>query len=137
MAIIFLDVDGVLIADQKSARANRPSEESIDAVNYITDKTGAGIVVSASMRARKNWLETMLGWGITGNIVGATPLLDGDKTNEIQSYLFDHPEEDNFIIIDDVDIVGHLASHQVKTYWEVGLTMVHAQQIAEVLILGV
>lgn len=119
MKVVFLDFDGPLIPVM-SHQAGRKLEEKawpacIAALNRITDATAAGIVLSTSWR----WpsangpqaSELLKLWGATGDVIGATPILDTawkpdskvwtavPRGREIAAWLKDHREVESFVIL--------------------------------------
>jgi hypothetical protein len=140
---VFLDIDGVLLT---LIDRSFPSWQTVDALNKITSTTGASIVVSSSWRkAGYNGIkEKLREWGVVGDIAGITPDLsvqDEDtgiwkavqRGEEIQDWLDRHDPEGHFVILDDETDMAHLAPYLVRTYYEVGLTHVHAQLAIEML----
>jgi len=102
MKIIFLDIDGVLnhqkwytfrheYMDMKVVSDQYPKYEfdpgSVECLNWITDATGAKIVVSSTWRRGRTieeLQELLKSVGVTGEVIGKTPSLgtptryDGD-----------------------------------------------------------
>ena len=135
---IFLDIDGVLIdhAAIRSSMACNP--ECIKALNWLTDQSGAEIVVSSTwwMHGLAKITFILAAWGATGKVLGVTPNLDKRTESglfiaetrgaEIAAWLESNPPAP-FVIIDDEADVGDLRPRLIRTSYETGLTMWHAQ----------
>ena len=134
MKVIFLDFDGVITIPPKWYL----KADKIKLIKRIVDETAAKIVVSSSWRmqtveeTRKSMVykekrcprNKMLYW-LIDNLYDVTPWvgLGNGRGGEIQQYLNDHPEIDNYVIIDDdSDMLESQLDHFVQTNWEVGLT---------------
>ena len=52
---------------------------------------------------------------------------------EIQEYLDEHPEIDNFVIIDDETDMVHLIDKLVQTSWKTGILNEHVERILKIL----
>jgi hypothetical protein len=97
MKIIFLDIDGVLNhqkwyefrhknVDIKLVASEYPKYEfdpnSVECLNWITDATGAKIVVSSTWRHGKTveeLQELLKSVGVTGEVIGKTPSFGSPK----------------------------------------------------------
>lgn len=164
MKIIFFDIDGtVVIGDDPACfkdmafvdgdHLNHFNKKCVDALNHLTDQTGAKLVISSVWRG-SHALDTLKkhfkNEGVTGEIIGATPILR-DRNHatvfrgiEIQCWLSNHDHEniESFVIIDDDSDACHLIDRLVKTEFrdwekngtETGLTMEHAAKA--IIILG-
>jgi hypothetical protein len=137
--VVFLDIDGVLNnrgcfrpgnCDPRFGR--NPDPFCVDALNYITETTGAKIVVSSTWRISglEHMRETMRRWGVTGEVMDITPRLEtrnGDiwlsapRGTEIQAWLADS-DNPPFVILDDDSDMEHLSDRLVQTNFEQGLT---------------
>jgi len=138
MKVIFLDFDGVITIPPKwHINANK-----IKYIKQIVDTTGAKIVVSSSWR-RENIKETindmigktkrcprnkMLYW-LIDNIYDVTSWFSDKNYNgtgrggEIQTWLDNHSEVNNYVIIDDDgDMLDSQLYHFVQTNYEDGIT---------------
>jgi hypothetical protein len=148
MKIIFLDIDGVLNnldslrfprtrikTSRHSYTAAHPS--CVQALNQITDSTGARIVISSTWRGigLEVLFEIFHQWGIAGLTVGYTPLWDRafERGDEIANWLSRHLEVESFVILDDGDDMGHLRHRLVQTNFEVGLTREDADRAIAIL----
>lgn len=112
---IFLDIDGVM-----AVRSQNFSRVAVDALNELTDKTGAEIVISSDWRyfyKLSELKEKFKDEGITGQVVDCTDLsgdseTPGIRVTEINSYIEKH-DITKYVIIDDIDF-GFL-SNFIKT----------------------
>ena len=145
MKVIFLDFDGVITIPPKwHLNANK-----IKWIKRIVDETTAKIVVSSSWRmqtveeTRKSMIykekrcprNKMLYW-LMDNLYDVTPWvgLGNGRGGEIQQYLNDHPEIDNYVIIDDDgDMWDSQLYHFVQTNYEDGITETEAIRAIKVL----
>ena len=134
MKVIFLDFDGVITIPPKWYL----KADKIKWIKRIVDETAAKIVVSSSWRmqtveeTRKSMIykekrcprNKMLYW-LMDNLYDVTPWvgLGNGRGGEIQQYLNDHPEIDNYVIIDDDgDMWDSQLYHFVQTNYEDGIT---------------
>ena len=130
MKVIFLDFDGVITIPPKWYL----KADKIKWIKRIVDETTAKIVVSSSWRmqtieeTRKSMIykekrcprNKMLYW-LMDNLYDVTPWvgLGNGRGGEIQQYLNDHPEIDNYVIIDDDgDMWDSQLYHFVQTNYE-------------------
>jgi len=151
MNVIFLDIDGVLV--NRRALADRRAQKlgyryvadppCVDALNAITETTQALIVLSSSWRfcGLEEMRLILKHWGVEAPLVDMTPDLtrvpieDGGlyqgvpRGREIQAWLdaAEHPIT-SFVILDDDADMEHLAPFLIKTEFEPGLTMEHAER---------
>lgn len=134
MKIIFLDFDGPLVTRSSYSVPRVRGERvrawppCVQALNRITDTTGAMIVVSSAWRyagleQTKSWLSD---WGVTGRVIGLTPILPGTRGSEIYQYLTEFEDicdtAISFVILDDDTDMDHLISHLICTPFGTGLT---------------
>ena len=134
MKVIFLDFDGVITIPPKW----HLNPNKIKLIKRIVDETGAKIVVSSSWRMNtiKQTKEIisdrpkrcprnkMLYW-LIDNLYDITPIygLGNGRGGEIQQYLNDHPDIDNYVILDDDhDMWDSQLYHFVQTNYEDGIT---------------
>jgi len=122
MKIIFLDFDGVI--------NNWHSFDEIDPENIkylltIINSTNAKVVVTSSRKyifqldkkvkfketSCYKYIQTLLSYGI--EIYGITPYVNGKRELEINEYLKEHPEIEQFLILDDDSVIESLKDHQV------------------------
>ncbi len=129
-AVIFLDVDGVLTSE----RCNGYYDFDLWAVNFFLwacEQSGAKIVMSSAWRnlpRAKEWFTEMFGkhlhkdWRTGGK--------DWHRGDEIDEWLEQHPEVDNFVIVDDTihGLEGHKANLVFTSYCD-GLLTKHMYDI--------
>lgn len=115
--IVFLDYDGVVntIIWDKDGKCgfNYPSDgkvnnyQAIMWLNELCKKTHAKIVVSSTWRyccEDVSYQDCLYNGGLDKNIeiIGCTDVIeDQTRTEEIKTYLENHPEIENYVILDD------------------------------------
>lgn len=140
---IFLDIDGVLNRHYDSSSTPDVIKmfgkflniRLIDALNKLTDETGAVIVISSSWRRKDFCTASILRKaGVTGQIAGETPMLDGYNVrgNEILAWIKEnisrlgvssYSDFKQYLILDDSDdMLLWQANHLVLLDGESGLT---------------
>lgn len=148
--IILLDVDGVLNSDEYADYML--SEENVDIfkedmldpraivnLRKIVESTNAVIVLSSSWRWEKESRDAvhrqLKEKGI--DFVDTTTLqtdITLSRGKEIVKYLEEHPNIENFVILDDDEIsIPELASHHIQTTFKHGLTREKALAAIQVL----
>ncbi len=154
MKILFLDIDGVLHGHswwrRRTVEQRKYDEHSlvmggidpliVPRLNRVTDETGAMLVISSTIRKRHRAIEFrehFANHGITGKVLGCTPVLGGLRGQEIATWLSDYRRAgravERFAIIDDgVDMEPHL-DRLVKTEYDDGMLDVHAEKLIELL----
>src|SRR5580704_1070625 len=122
MQIVFLDFDGVLIPSDGITISRKPSPSCISALNGITEKTGAQIVVSSSWRhtGSIDELRALLrAWGIRATVIGKTPAIHGrdvTRAQEIAAWLKAHRDGvECFAILDDDSEMRPLSAYHIQT----------------------
>ncbi|HEX7330377.1 MAG TPA: HAD domain-containing protein [Pyrinomonadaceae bacterium] len=155
MKVIFLDFDGVLCNHESISAGYKdrtepeqdpygPHADCIAALNRIIEKTGALIVVSSTWRKCVNpstrMRDTLSRWGVIGQVVGTTPILNGDqfaykrRGSEIQLWLDTvRTPVTSFVILDDDSDMAHLRHRLVRTTMERGLTAEDAERAIAIL----
>jgi hypothetical protein len=158
MKIIFLDLDGVLCTPaecmQREVRVDghylhHLNPEAVQAINHVTDTTGAVFVISSTWRTRglKTLVKHFKNEGVTGTILDRTPSLDCyERGLEILDWLKNHPEIDveSFVILDDERDAAHtpeLKERFIQSLWRdwenkgrpLGFTMDHAERAIKLL----
>lgn len=141
--LIFVDVDGVLI-NLTTLLREEAVPDCVACLNWLTDQTGAGIVISSSWR--KTGLTVMRAkfreWGVTGQVVGATPYFGRvivppwrgfPRGMEIQAYLSLVGPVKSFVILDDEADMLHLLPKLVQTSYTTGLTPAAAELARQIL----
>lgn len=125
--VLFLDYDGVVNTllwneEGTETRYCYPKDckvnnyQAVQWVSEFCEKYHYDIVVISSWRTFQNWKECLINGGLreSVNIIGATPVLDsGERSEEIRAYLNEHPEVENFIIIED-DVIRGFEDNLVK-----------------------
>lgn len=133
MKVIFLDFDGVITIPPNWFI----NSEKLKWVKKIVDETGAKIVVSSSWRSdnvektkeeiinrKKRCPQNKMLFWFVDNIYDVTPWggLGNGRGGEIQKWLNEHPEVDNYVIIDDdADMWDSQLYHFVQTCYEHGI----------------
>ena len=146
MKVIFLDFDGVITVPPKWFI----KAEKLKWLKKIVDETGAKIVISSSWRcgvppSLKETIEKMIGrpkrcphnrmlnWFID-NLYDVTPIYSSPRGREIQAWLEQHPDTENYVILDDDgDMLIEQSYHFVQTNYEDGLTEAEAIRAIKVL----
>ena len=110
MKVIFLDVDGVLNSDEYFQRPDYEEktgiETDVDAgkvalLKQAIDATGAHVVLTASMRRLKigkGLIELLNSFGIFPDSI---PHINHERGLEIDAWLKEHPEVEDYVILDD------------------------------------
>ena len=141
MKVIFLDFDGVITIPPKWEL----NIDKISLIKKIVDETDAKIVVSSSWRygLERNFThilendptnETII-W-LRDNIFDITPTvgLGEGRGGEIQLWLNDNREVDNYVILDDdSDMWDSQLFHFVQTNYEFGITESEATYAIKIL----
>lgn len=147
--VIFLDFDGV-INDNIFGKFSYVEEKFLLLLKEIIDKTGAKIVVSSAKKNElfddytgdlkdskvyKNYFVPIINFGL--DIYDITPYVktDGaqDREAEIIEYLNAHPEIEEFVIIEDDNIIFSLIDHQVLIEYCDGLSSEHVDAAIRIL----
>ncbi len=135
--VVFLDYDGVVNTPMwdnngKHCRYNFPRDNKVNNfqcvqwVSEFCEKFGYDIVVSSSWRTDANYKECLINGGLRKDIkiLGRTPAtFKYSRGREIQMYLDEHPEIENFLIFDDEDDMENLSDHLVLCNTAYGFCM--------------
>ena len=119
MKIIFLDMDGV-VNNPREGRGRILSTKAVELLNKLTEISGANIVISSSWRFTAPLIVIIdklkeYGFRYPERVIGCTALLENRcRGDEIKLWLKQVPVE-SFVILDDVDDMGNLLPHLVKT----------------------
>lgn len=98
MKVIFLDFNGIVDTYEDMDEINLGNLERL---KKLCELCNASIVYSSSNRYSKFGKELIIKMMELGlNIVGLTPKL-GSREEEINKYLEEHPEIDNYVVLDD------------------------------------
>ena len=151
MRVIMLDIDGVLNSVGSFIYNNRmqllglsdtPTHTSFCPVSssnllYVLEELpDLQIVITSTWRKFDSHMERLNEFfktlGIFEKVVGKTPRSEeGYRGKEIESYLKDHPEVTEFVIIDDDSDMKPYMDRLVKTNGSNGLTFTDAQKVIE------
>ena len=110
MKVIFLDVDGVLNSDEyfdkiKNLNINGIQSEidveKIKLLNIAINETKAKIVLTSSWRYTRNAQELKKLLSEYGISTDSTPFIQNERGLEIKQYLSEHPDVEDFVIVDD------------------------------------
>ena len=110
MKVIFLDKDGVLNSDEYFEKIEGldikgiESDIDIEKVQLLkeaVEKTGAKVVVTASARYTTNGLALIQFLRENRILVDLTPYINNKRGKEIKQWLSEHPETEDFVILDD------------------------------------
>ena len=141
--VIFLDFNGVLDTYENMDQIN---EENLKRLKYIVDTTQAKIVISSSLKNSyyytghfsehlQNIIQELEKIGI--EVIGITPYV-GEREEEIKLYLKQHPEIDEYCILDDDYEMKDLKENLVKLpsqmqVGQAGLEDVHVNMAINIL----
>lgn len=139
MKVIFVDADGCMIDDGWADRCF--AEEGYDPYDYdefnprslrllarLKEETKAEVVFSSSWRFDElSFINAKVQFEEVGiQLYGYTTLdwhTGQTRSDEIALFLTQHPEIENYVILDDVDITNEiLRAHWVKTTLKEGFT---------------
>lgn len=111
MKVIFLDIDGVLNSDKYfdkiEGRDIHGIEEDIDVetiklLRKAVEETGAKVVFTSTWRYKKRAEELKQLMLENGVIVdSSTPYLKNERGEEIKQWLKEHPDTEDFVLLDD------------------------------------
>lgn len=129
MNVVFLDYDGVVNTprwdkDENGkwhCRYNFPIDGKVNnegAVQWISEfceKYNYSIVVTSTWREWGNYQICLRNAGLRDNIeiLGGVPVLRKKRHFEIEAYLEEHPEIENYLIFDDENTIYELRTHLV------------------------
>lgn len=145
MKIIFLDIDGVLNHGSIASafRMSMGAEsgnvydgifmlpERIETLNKIVEKIDdVGVVITSThklSRTAKSLNTIFKKAGFKGSVVGVTPTKFGSRDQEIEEYLDEYIGISDFVIVDDMDMMGKLTDKLVCT--PCGLSDEHVEEV--------
>ena len=155
MKVIFLDVGGVIVHSGTLGKNRGESPNSsfyylnqIDPacllrVKRVIDATGAKVVISSTWRRwdapvtgiRRAFIDA--GFNrveLRDILIGSTPFLPSEKReDEITAWLANHPEVDQYFVIDDGPIPGHPQLSNRPNHFEGGFLDVHADEAIQIM----
>lgn len=144
--VIFLDVDGVLNADDwawdlygkykvQVYRNNILYEPALLQLKRIVNETDASIVVSSTWRKIKPAFEDLTRWlkMYDMEIEDVTPYVGKSRGHDISAYLEQHTDIDRYAILDDDSDMGDHMDHLVQTNYFEGLTADDADRCIKML----
>lgn len=151
--VVFTDLDGVFnsFGDDREFLP-----ECVTEFNRITETTGAVVVVHSTWRWSQSLADirqALEDAGVTGPIIDLTPNVTPEsaehaeffefegcdrrfkheRPGSIQVWLDQHPDVDEFVIIDDDGRMGHLTDRLVETSLEAPLNRDHANEAIRML----
>lgn len=141
--ILFLDIDGVL-NNGTTREFNRMSQENIEPLNEIIERTSADIVISSSWRILSS-MEYIRGHMMSAgfkypdNVIDMTDFLRIDeggsiRGQEIKKWLDDHNIQSHYAILDDDETGMELVEDRlVETNFMTGLTNDHVYMVVYLL----
>ena len=112
-------MDGV-VNNPREGRGRTLSTKAVELLNKLTEISGANIVISSSWRFTAPLIVIIdklkeYGFRYPERVIGCTALLENRcRGDEIKLWLKQVPVE-SFVILDDVDDMGNLLPHLVKT----------------------
>ena len=110
MKVIIFDVDGVLNSDEYFDKIKNlnidgiQSEidvEKIKLLNIAINETKVKIVLTSSWRYTRNAQELKKLLSEYGIPTDSTPFIQNKRGLEIKQYLYEHPDVEDFVIVDD------------------------------------
>lgn len=149
--VIFLDFDGVLATEEytdsllekgqrtKDKYGTLFNPDCVEHLRNIVKKTNAGIVITSSWKnylSLWNFLKMWKYRKLPGSIVGVTPNISIYRGDEIEKWLNNHRDINNYVIIDDMDyrqFHQNQCSHLVTTNHYSGLNKSSSNQAIGVL----
>ena len=127
MKILFLDIDGVLNSTRTCvAFGGYPMElkhiaafdqVAIRLIQRLCDSAGVQVVLSSAWRLHCDFKDVGAALGLP--IIDRTPSLSGNRGSEIARWLSEHPEVEQYAIIDDDgDMLDGQLSRFVHGTWQ-------------------
>ena len=120
--IIFLDYDGVINIDPSNFNGYFDNPEAIRFLNKLCKDFEFEIVVTSSWRQHPEYKNFLYDSGLYKeiNIIGGTEISNQGREFEIKNYLNNHPEIEEYLIIDDAFLPGELCRHLIQTTFTKG-----------------
>lgn len=138
MKVIFLDFDGVI--NDNSCEDNFVNPLFVRQIKKVIEETGAKVVVTSNKRkdkssCYKNYISPLLQMGI--EIYDYTTFMNGKleeaRELEIEAYLMEHPEIEEFVIIEDDYVMQRLYDHQVFIEYSNGFVSEYVEPVIRIL----
>lgn len=161
MKILFLDFDGVLTCRLTRFRMSKVHQERLGGLFYLVPDLK--IVITSSWKHGHKTLESLLDeitsssyflcssnpnlgsnpkypitpYMFANETIGMTPSVGRYRGHEIDAWLQEHPEVENYVILDDdSDMLDHQMSHFVHTNGELGVTIEDIRAAAKILLVN-
>lgn len=143
--LIFVDIDGVLATRKTLYRLGEFDPRCVHALNWLTDRIEAEIVVSSTWRLHWNLRglrQLFRQQGCRAAVIASTPssargggrygiTLASTRGDEIAAWLREHGNGRPYLILDDE---GDLGSHHIQTDYEIGLTFEDVERALAILL---
>ena len=145
--VVFLDYDGVVNTvcfneEEHRFRFGYPDDNKVNnkqAVHWLSDcckRYGYNIVVTSTWRMRDNYKECLINGGLWDGIeiLGKTDVLrHACRGDEVLKYLREHPEIEDYIIIDDEsDFLPEQSSRLILVDSDYGFGCRNAQEFKRI-----
>lgn len=105
--------------------------QAVSYLNAMTNATEAKIVVTSTWRRYCDVIKLLEDAGVTGEIIGCTPYIDGaSRGSEIEEWL-SYQEVDKFVILDDDADMDDLMPFLIPTEWATGLELWHVKEVID------
>lgn len=144
MNVVFLDFNGVLDTFENMDVID---VDNLNRLKKIVDLSNSKVVLTTSNKnifyysgqirgILKYLIDSLLSVGI--DVIGMVPMLS-NREDEIIAYLMEHPEVENYVILDDDYDMPRLSSHLVKLpsqmigFEQKGLEDVHVEKALNIL----
>lgn len=141
MKVVFLDIDGVLVTERTWEQAIGDfaafDADCVARLNDILQRSRAKVVVSSTWRLTTS-LEKLARFfheqGVVADLVDVTPdREDMNRTLEVQEWLDQADPVSSFVVIDDGQIDGDLATRHIRTQFALGLQPEHVDRALQLL----
>lgn len=143
MNIVFLDINGVLDTNEKMDEID---SDNLNRLKSIVDATNSKVVISSSLKnsyyytghLSKHLIKIIKEIKEAGiEVTGITPKCNS-RTHEIMQYLKEHPEIENYCILDDDYDMEELKDNLVKLPPQIeegqkGLEDIHVDKAIKIL----
>ena len=141
MKVIFLVFDGVM----NSYHSELIDPECVGVLSAIIEETGAKVVATSASRYDylegkvtylesdfyRDYIRPLQSYGI--KIDGILPCIGKNKEVEIQTYLNEHPDITEYVILDDDYFYFSLLGHEIYIDFESGLSVFDFQTAVDIL----